>query len=145
MNISTLLEYCEDQAITGAVASTDVIDHLAGGHTLDHELKLHVRVTETFNNLDNLLVRFQSDDADSFDTGAGSTPQENEILATIPLADLALPAGKTGILVATVRTPRLVRRFSRVFWDIDGTDPAAGQASAFLSFSDAENDFTVAL
>lgn len=121
----------DGQAITADAASTNVIDLGAtgtpfGGAAMTRDIgigdsvPLSVRVTETFNNLTNIVVQVQT----SPDNSTWTTIQGG---ATVALASLV--AGFQFDVPS--RFPEGTKaRYVRLYYDITGTAPTTGKITA---------------
>jgi len=130
----------DGQAITADAASTNVIDLGAtgtpfGGSALTRDIgigesvPLSVRVTETFNNLTNIVVQVQT----SPDNSTWTTIQGG---ATVLLASLV--AGYQ--FEVPSRFPEGTKaRYVRLYYDITGTAPSTGKITAGVVMSRQTN------
>lgn len=109
------------QAITGDAASTNVIDLGAANAGEGNRLGVRVQVDTTFDNLTSLDIVLQTD-ADSA-LGSPKTWWERNVLA----ADLV--AGKVFDIGVV---PEGSERYLRLYYDVNGTNPAAGALTAVL-------------
>lgn len=109
------------QAVTGDAASTNVIDHGLGdlGKTRRPPAEFFVQVDEDFNNLTSLTIKLQTDDNSAFSSAV--TVAERTVL----LADLT-----AGSIVWQSEFPVGCERYTRLYFDVTGTDPTAGKIQA---------------
>lgn len=115
--------YSEDQAITADAVSTNVVKHGNIGVGRGEKLNLIIEVTEAFNNLTNLIITLQSDTAEAMGSPVA-------VLAkTILLADLTLGA-KFNLGEPEIGSPA-TEIFSRLNFDVTGTNPTTGALNAF--------------
>ncbi len=124
--------YSDAQAITGDAASTNSIDHglasvpkhaAAAVHRdqgKGNKTKLFVGVVEAFNNLTTLTISLQVDNDSAF--GSPKTVAS----WVIPLAQLTAGA-RLPIEQYPVGTDE---RYSRLFYDVTGTNPSTGKITA---------------
>lgn len=127
----TLL-FSDQQAITAAAASTNVVD-LGAFDTIygdagparrdrgkGHPIPLLVQVTEAFNNLTSLGIQIQTDDNSAF-----SSPK-TLLTETVALADL-----KPGKQFIMDKIPvGTTERYIRIYYDVTGTAPTTGKVTA---------------
>lgn len=134
MIIDNSLVLSENQVITADAASTNVIDTgakgTAYGHAsalsgdlgkLDNEgVQLEVAVTEAFNTLTSLDISIEvSSDNSTFVEVAKKT----YLLAALTAGRLDFPA----------RLPEgTSRRYVRLYYNVNGTNPTLGKISAFI-------------
>lgn len=124
-------EYSDGQAITADAASTNIIDHgSAYGElgALARPLRGRVQVDTTFDNLTSLTVTLQTATDAAFTSPVG--------LASKTILAAALVAGAQfdfGII------PEGALRYTRFYYDVNGTNPAAGALSAFLEVYEGEH------
>ncbi|MEM6354087.1 MAG: Bbp16 family capsid cement protein [Pseudomonadota bacterium] len=125
--------YSDAQAITTDAASTNVIDHgsshlRSGG---SYPWNLEIIVTEAFAGGASLAVYFEQSDDEAFTA-------HDEVLLTdaILTADLV-----QGYKFPMHKVPPITKRYSRIFYDVDGT-MTAGRITAHMVFSHATNAFT---
>lgn len=115
-------EYSDGQAITADAASTNVIDH---GQAIDiapgYPLKLRVQVDTTFDNLTSLNINFQTATDEAFNSPVTLFTKNVLAAALVAGADFDL-----GII------PEGCLRYTRLQYDVVGTNPAAGAVSAWV-------------
>lgn len=124
--------FSDNQAITGDAASTNVYDRLspgawvhAGGRAIvddmgNSHIPLFFQVTQDFNNLTNLQIRFEQDSTDGF---GSPTIIHSE---TIPAANLV-----AGRKFAVRCVPHdVTERYLRFFYNVTGTNPSQGRVTA---------------
>ncbi len=128
---NTLL-FSDDQAITADAVSTNVVDLGAPGTVygaaaaIGHDkgpgnpIPLLIQVTETFDNLTNLIISVESSADEAF-TSPQSTVIGDELLA-------ALVAGKK--MPFHIWPRDMAGRYVRLDYDVVGTNPTAGKITA---------------
>lgn len=124
--------FSDAQAITGDAPSTNVIDLGAtgtpfGGNPLvadfgkGTKIPLYLYITATFDNLTSLDIILQKDDNEGF--SSPETVWSHNVLLADLVAGNAIPL--PDCLPETVD-----QRFIRLFFDVNGTNPAAGAITA---------------
>ena len=125
--------FCEDQAITGDAASTNIIDLGATGTPFGASaalvrdlgkgchVPLSINVTETFNTLTSLTIALQVDDNSSF-SSPKTVASKNYLLAE-------LTAGKQ-LSFPDYIPEGANERYMRLHFDVTGTDPTTGKFTA---------------
>lgn len=129
------LWFSNAQALTGDAASTNVVDLKAAKDIgAGERLSVIARVTTTFDNLTSLNVILQGCTA-ADGTGATTLLTRNFLLAALT-AGSELPMGSVPAGQSF--------RYLRMYYDVVGSDPAAGAITSYLSFDDrgqkAQND-----
>ena len=124
------LIYSEDQAITGDAASTNVVKHGNIGVGRGQKMNLIVQVTESFNTLTSLTIKLQTE----IDADFGSAV--DVISKTIALADLVAGA-QFNLGEPEIANPA-TEIWSRMYYDVTGTDPTAGKLNAFWQLDPQE-------
>jgi hypothetical protein len=122
--------FSDQQAITASAASSNVIDlGVAKDLGPGVPIPILIQVTEDFNNLTNLAVALEVDDADTF--GSPKIVQTTTVL----LADLV--AGKQ---IPPMYVPQDVdERYARLNYTVTGTAPTTGKVTAGLSMGNQTN------
>ena len=121
--------FSDEQAITATAVSTNVVDLGANRNIgVGEPVALMHRVVEDFDNLDNLDIEIQTANNEAFNDG-------NETLLTTTLALADLVAGATSPIITL---PRGVKRFLRLRYVVDGSNPSEGKITAGLA-SDAHD------
>lgn len=118
--------YSSFQAITATAASTNVLRKKAGSLGFGpggHQLWLLVLINQTFTNLTNLALAWQTDDNVSF---SSATTLDTR---TITLASGNLAAGKSYAVAAPFDT---IEEYTRMYYTVTGTAPDAGQVTAMI-------------
>lgn len=124
--------YSDDQALTGDAASTNIIDHGANRDVgPGNPLRVSITITEAFDNLTSLDITFQTDDDSAF----GSVDFTMELVA-IPLASLVAGASFSFVI------PRPVSRYTRLNYDVNGSNPANGKITAGIVYDEQANDLS---
>ena len=106
------LVFCDGQAVTGSVASTNIIDLGANREFVGHggDLVAHVSVTETFQGGTSISAKLEHADAEGgpySDIGEGQTFLVADAVAGTPLLSTRLPIS--------------TKRFLRLQFDVVGT------------------------
>jgi hypothetical protein len=126
--------FSDRQAITADAASTNIIDLSATGTPygassplvrdigFGRAIPLVVTVTQTFNNLTNMVIQVQTDDNSSF-----TSPK---IVFTSPTYTLAQLAAGAEYLLPDAIPAGVNERYLRIYYDITGTAPSAGTITA---------------
>ncbi len=132
MKLDAELMFSEDQAVTAAAASTNVIDLCAIRDIgAGENLYIGVLVTETFDDTGDdstLAVTLETDDADTF--GSATT------LATLTTFATLTPAGT--ILYRRINPDENYERFIRLYYTPAGGNLSAGKVTAFIA-KDVQN------
>lgn len=112
--------FSNDQAITADAASTNIIDTGAAKDVaIGCPVEVNVQVTEAFDNLTNLIISVQTDTVENF---ASPTTLASQ---TILLADLV-----AGAKLSLRYLPAGCQQYIRLYYDVTGTNPAAGKIHA---------------
>jgi hypothetical protein len=133
MILDDRLKFSEDQAITADADSTNYMDLGAPGSTYDgvslqrklDQLgmsKLHVQITEAFDNLTTLDIIVEEASDSSF-----SADLKDVLTVQVPLAQLV-----AGFVVPGFESfPRgISQRYIQFKYNVNGTNPAAGKITA---------------
>lgn len=125
MIIDSLNEFSDAQEVIVSMPSTNVIDHGAAGDAIGNELYLHILVDETALAAGAATVTFalRTDDNASF-----TSPKTLWTSAAIGKATLV-----AGHVVARVRVPKGLERYSRLYYTVATGPLTAGEFNAFLS------------
>lgn len=122
MIIDETLEFSDEQAITGDAASTNVIDlGVARDIGNGKPVPLNILITETFDNLTSLDISIQEDSDSAF--GSAVTILTHNMLAAALVAGAKLPL---------IYLPQNTKRYLRLYYNVNGTNPAAGKISAAI-------------
>ena len=121
MLIDNELVYSDSQAITADAASTNVLDLGAAGRAPGEDLTVLAHVEEAFDNLTSLTLTVQTA------TDAAFTTPVAQQSVTVALADLTV--GKQ-IDLGPLLNGTL--QYSRVYYDVTGTDPTVGKVTAAI-------------
>ncbi|MFZ8932382.1 MAG: Bbp16 family capsid cement protein [Bacteriovoracaceae bacterium] len=124
--------FSEHQAVTATAASTNVVDLGAKPNQVQADVEkgrmsLLVQITEAFDNLTDLKISFETDDAENFGTA------EEVASKTVVLADLTL-----GKKVYMAIVPGL-KRYIRMNYTVNGVAPTVGKVYSALVFDDQLN------
>lgn len=126
--------FSDKQAITADTASTNIIDLSATGTVFGASspivrdigpgvrVPLVVTVTQTFNNLTNMVILIQTDDNAGFASA--------KTVYTSPTYTLAQLAAGAQYLLPDALPVGTDERYVRLFYDITGTAPTLGQITA---------------
>lgn len=117
--------FSKQQAITGTANSTNVIDLGAANQNIGvgYPLGLLAQVVEDFDNLTDLTIQVQTSTDEAFSSPI--TLME----VTVALADLV-----AGYRTPFLHVPRGVKRYMRLRYVVDGTNPSEGKVMAGLLF-----------
>lgn len=113
------LELSDKQVVTGSAPSTNTIDTVVAGEAIVAPILNVLCVEDVVGG--KVTVVLQSSDTEDF-----ATPEVAIASKTFEVADL-----KAGKILLKTRLPFGLKRFIRVFYDIDGT-LTAGKFSAFI-------------
>lgn len=114
------LVFSEEQAVTADAASTNALDLKADGDAVGQELCIHVVVTTTFATLTSLAIKVQ--------TSANNSDWSDVVLSPA-IAAASLVKGKE---IFTIRVPKGLKRYVRLYYDVTGSNATAGKITAFM-------------
>lgn len=121
MILDNELMFSDAQTITVDAASTNALDLKAGGDAVGQELTIRAVVDTAFATLTSLTIKVQ--------TSANNSDWSDVVLSpAIPVASLT-----KGAEVFTVRVPKGLKRYVRLYYDITGSTATAGKVTAFMS------------
>ena len=121
MILDNELFFSDKQAVTADAASTNALDLGAAGDAVGQELTIRAVVTTTFATLTSLTIKVQ--------TSANNSDWSDVVLSpAIAVASLV-----KGAEVFTVRVPKGLKRYVRLYYDVTGSNATAGKISAFMS------------
>ena len=121
MILDNELFFSDKQAVTADAASTNALDLGAAGDAVGQELTIRAVVTTTFATLTSLTIKVQ--------TSANNSDWSDVVLSpAIAAASLV-----KGAEVFTVRVPKGLKRYVRLYYDVTGSNATAGKISAFMS------------
>ena len=121
MILDNELMFSDAQAITADAASTNALDLKAGGDAVGQELTIRAVVDTTFETLTRLTIKVQT-----------STDNSNWSDVVLSPAIVAASLVK-GAEVFTIRVPKGLKRYVRLYYDVTGSNATAGKITAFMS------------
>ena len=108
--------------------SIDTLDTRVDDIGTGRPIELLIQVTETFNNLDSLTCELQT--SNSFAFGAPVTL----VQSTLPLSDLV-----AGRRFPISFVPRGCRRYVRLYYTVNGSNPSVGAITAAATINTQDN------
>lgn len=124
------LIYSEDQAITADAESTNVVKHGNIGVGRGQKMNLIIQVTEDFATLTSLTIKLQQD------ADAAFSDAVDVVSKSILLADLVAGA-QFNLGEPEITTPE-TEIYSRMYYDVVGSNPTAGKINAFWQLDPQE-------
>ena len=121
MIIDAKLLFSNKQAVTATAASTNVIDLGVAGDAVGQELTFHVIVDTAFATLTSLAVSLET----SVDNNTFTSVLSGPAIARASLTK--------GAEIFTVRVPKGLARYVRLYYTVAGSDATAGKVTAFAS------------